>query len=134
MSLFNEQHQYTVMKYCRNFIINPQGLKSQLVWFAVNAFTSERWTAIHFDIVAVRDGIITHANCKRHLLYLCSVIYHTLWLVYGFCGAECERCWCRLSTHTNASIVVIGHGYPRRITCQYRYILAKSTVTLYFRY
>lgn len=38
----------------------------------------------------MRDGIITHANCKRHLLYLCSVIHHTLLLVYGFYGAECE--------------------------------------------
>lgn len=35
-------------------------------------------TAIHFDILALRDGIITHANSKSYLLYLCGVIHHVL--------------------------------------------------------
>lgn len=75
------------MIYNRNFIINP-GSEFK------NRKPLLMWTAIHFDIVAPRDGIITHANSKRHLLYLCSVIHHALWLVYGFYGAECELRWC----------------------------------------
>lgn len=42
-----------------------------------------------------RARTIIHANSKRHSLYLCGVIHHTLWLVYGLYGAECE--WMPLS-------------------------------------
>lgn len=68
-----------------------------------------------FDILASRDGIITHANSKRHLLYLCGVIHHPLWLVYGllWCGMWVPLM--RVFLHIVASLRFGGVACPRPV-------------------